>query len=161
MAPTEKVVIFKVNKEEYAIQVEHVISIEKTSQVTPIPQLPNYVKGIVKVREELVPVIDLKNVLYKTDEVINDVTRFIVVKTDQLQVALLVSDAKELLEIESGHIKQVGFIGYEKTAFFSGVIQLTNRLITLIEPNQLVSSLEGIKEIYEYMEDRYLNETEV
>ncbi len=54
-----KVVVFHAGKEEYALSIEHVISIEKLEKINPIPHLPSFVLGLVKVREELIPVLDL------------------------------------------------------------------------------------------------------
>ncbi|WP_033828470.1 chemotaxis protein CheW [Bacillus andreraoultii] len=151
---TMKIVIFKEKNEEYAINVDHVLSIEKLEHITPVPKLPDYIKGLVKVRGNLVPVVDLHNVLYGTDEEIQEITRLIVLKTDEMELALLVGEAKELLEIERSSIKQVGLIAYEKTSYFTGVINLENRLITIIDPLQFIYSLDGIKEIQAFMKER-------
>lgn len=151
---TIKIVIFKEENEEFAIDVDHVISIEKTEQITPIPKLPKYMKGLVKVRGELVPVIDLHNVLYGTDEKISDITRLVVLNTEEMKLAILVGEAKELLEVDTNSIKQVGLLAYQKTNYFTGIINLENRLITLIDPERLFNSLEGIKEIQAFMKEQ-------
>lgn len=145
-------VVFSVENEEYAICVNNVLSIEKSEKITPIPQLPPYIKGIVKVRDELVPIVDLLQVLYDRELEIDDTTRFIIVKTDELHIGLHVRDAKELIEVDKEQIKQVGFVAYERTAYFTGVIHQDNRLITMIDPNLFIKNLDGIKDIYEYME---------
>ncbi|WAA13842.1 chemotaxis protein CheW [Fervidibacillus halotolerans] len=149
-----KWVVFLVEKEEYAIEVSHVISIERMEQLTPIPQLPNYVKGIMNVRDDLVPVVDLRQVLYEKEEVLNETVRVIVLKTKHMPMALLVKEAKELIETDEENVKQVGLINYKQTSFFEHVIQMNDRLITVIDPNQLIESLDGIREIYDYMEER-------
>lgn len=150
----KKLVVFKVEREEYGIEVEYVISIERMEELTPIPQLPEYVKGIIKVRDELVPVVDLRNVLYGKEEENGDLARLIVLKTEKMPMALLVSDAKELIEAGEENVKQVGLIAYKQTAFFSHVIHVNNRLITVIDPGKLIESLDGIREIYAYMEEQ-------
>ncbi|MFK4997707.1 chemotaxis protein CheW [Bacillus sp. N9] len=48
---TEKVVVFHAGKEEYAIPIPYVISIEKIEAMNPIPHLPAYVVGMTKARE--------------------------------------------------------------------------------------------------------------
>ena len=151
---SSKIVVFKENNEEYAVHVEQVISIEKPSQITPIPYLPNYVKGLVKVRGELVPIIDIHQILYKTELQISENTRFIVIQTDLLQIAFLVEEAKELLEIESSTINKLDLLAMLNTSYFSGVVNLEGRLITLIDPNELIKKLDGINEIYDYMMER-------
>ncbi|RIW33606.1 chemotaxis protein CheW [Bacillus salacetis] len=148
-----KAVIFHSGKEEYAIPVGHVISIEKPENITPIPQLPGYVLGLTKVRGELVPVIDFTNILYGRSESAAD-GKLIVLKSEVLSLGIVVHEAREILEIPQGALTQVGLIAYSRTKYFSGVINLENRLITMIDPDVLVESLEGIREIQDYMKDR-------
>ncbi|PLR86038.1 chemotaxis protein CheW [Bacillus canaveralius] len=152
MSEIKKVVVFQVGSEDYAIPIENVISIEKMEGATPIPHLPEYVNGIVKVRGELIPVIDFENILYKRSLEITEQTRLIVLQTDDLALGVLVKDAKEILDIPSDALKQIGLIAYQKTNYFTGVANLDQRLITIIDPSILVQSLEGIKEIREHMQ---------
>ncbi|WP_374054250.1 chemotaxis protein CheW [Rossellomorea sp. FM04394] len=62
-----KVVVVHAGKEEYALPIENVVSIERVEEVRPIPHLPSFVLGLVKVRGELIPVLDLANILYNTN----------------------------------------------------------------------------------------------
>ena len=151
MITTIKVVVFQVGTEEYAIPIEHVISIEKMEGITPIPHLPVYVKGIVKVRGELLPVLDFEEILYNRPIQNNDQTRMIVLKTDDLSIGVLVNDAKEIIDIGKEDLKQLGLVAFNKTSYFSAVANLASRLITMIDPSKLVQSLEGISDIQEYM----------
>lgn len=151
MLTTTKVVVFQVGTEEYGIPIEHVISIEKVEGITPIPHLPVYVKGIVKVRGELLPVLDFEEILYHRTIQYNDQTRMIVVKTDELTIGVLVNDAKEIIDIEKENLKQLGLVAFNKTSYFSSIANLDSRLITMIDPSMLVRSLEGINEIQQYM----------
>ncbi|MFD2445973.1 chemotaxis protein CheW [Bacillus sp. CGMCC 1.16607] len=151
MVESNKVVVFQVNKEEYAISIQYVISIEKLEGITPIPHLPNYVKGMMVVRGELVPVIDLEQIFYRRQLEQTESSRLIVLKTEELSIGIFVEDAKEIIDIPAEKIKQVGLVAYSKTSYFTGVANLDSGLITLIDPLKLVQSLEGIKEIKEYM----------
>ncbi|PLR99847.1 chemotaxis protein CheW [Bacillus sp. T33-2] len=155
MADRNKVVVFQAGNEEYAFPILHVISIEKIEQVTPIPHMPASVKGIIQVRGELVPVIDLEHVLYNQGIVNGDKTRMIVLKTDELSYGVLVSDAREILDIPSESMKQLGLIAYQKTAYITGVASFDGRMIMVIDPEKLIQSVEGIKEIQDYMRSQH------
>ena len=149
-------VVFRCANEEYAVPVEQVVSIEKVSHITPIPHLPNYLKGFTKIREELVPVIDFNQILYNQASE-GDLSRIIVLKTDVINYGLVVSEAKEIYQFAEADIKQVGLVNYSKTKYFSGVANLENRMITCVDPEILVNSLAGIREIIEYLHEM-LNE---
>ncbi|MBS4173390.1 CheW domain-containing protein [Bacillus sp. FJAT-49736] len=153
MSQSSKSVIFLVGNEEYGIPVEYVISIEKNENITPIPHLPSFVKGIVKSRGELIPVIDFEMVLYQRSVGDDEEIRMIVLNTEEISIGLLVKEAKEILDIPNESLKQIGLMAYQKTAYFSSVANLDERLITIVDPNILVSSLEGIKEIKDYMKE--------
>jgi purine-binding chemotaxis protein CheW len=151
MTAINKVVVFRVGTEEYAIPIPFVISIEKVEGITPIPHLPHYMKGIAKVRGELIPAVDFESILYSRTLQETEMSRMIVLQTEELSFAVLVNEAKEILDISSGNLKQPGLIAYQKTNYFTGVANLDARLITLIDPFKLVESLEGVREIKDYM----------
>jgi purine-binding chemotaxis protein CheW len=146
-----KVVVFHAGREEYALPIHNVVSIEKLEKINPVPQLPPYVLGLIKVRDELIPVLDLSTILY--NEVLNtDEGLFLLVlHTETLQVGLVVKEAKEILEVADASVTNVGLLAYSKTKYFNSVINLEDRIITMIDPDVLVDSLEGIKEIKDYV----------
>lgn len=154
MENSNKVVVFTVGKEDYAIPIENVLSIEKLEGITPIPHLPPYVRGIIKVRGELIPALDTERILYNRPVEVNDSVRIIVLQTEEMSLGILVGEAKEILDIPQEQMKQVGLIAYQKTSYFTGVANLENRLITIISPSILVKSLEGIREIQEFMKSQ-------
>lgn len=153
MADINKVIVFGLGEEEYALPIEHVLSIEKLESITPIPHLPPYVRGILKVRDELVPILDGEKILYDRLLSIDDTVRVIIIMTEELSVGLLVREAKEIIEIPAENLKQVGLVAYDKTSFFTAVANLKDRLITLITPEKFIQSLDGIREIQEFMKN--------
>lgn len=146
--------MFQVGNEEYAIPVRSVISIEKIEGITPIPHLPAYVNGVFKVRGDLIPVIDFERVLYNQPTLTNETTKIIVLQTNDLSIGVIVKDAKEIIDIPQEKLKQLGLIAYKKTTYFTGIANLDSRIITLIDPSQMVQSLEGIKQIQEFMKSQ-------
>ena len=155
MANDNKMVVFQAGNEEYAFPILFVISIEKLEGLTAIPHMPDFVTGIAEVRGELIPVIDLEMVLYNRDIKADEKTKVIVVKSNGLAIGVLVKDAKEILEIPEEYIKQPGLIAYSKTNFIAGVANFDKRMIMVIELETLIDSLEGIKEIKEYMQRQH------
>lgn len=151
MEEVKKVVVFQVGNEEYAIPIHFVMSIEKVEGITPIPHLPAYVNGITKVRDELIPVIDFERILYNRSFRVSESTKMIVLQTEMLSIGVIVSDAKEIIDIPTDKLKQLGLLAYQKTTYFTGVANLDSRVITMIDPAILVQSLDGIREIQEFM----------
>jgi purine-binding chemotaxis protein CheW len=153
-----KVVVFHAGREEYALPIENVVSIEKLDHINPIPHLPPYVLGLVKVRNELIPVMDMASILYNNPLNKEEGLFLLVVHTDTLEVGLVVKEAKEILEVADASITDVGLLAYSRTKYFNGVINLENRMITKIDPEVLVESLEGIKEIRDYVQEQKISQ---
>ncbi|MFJ7973631.1 chemotaxis protein CheW [Psychrobacillus sp. NPDC096389] len=149
----EKVVVFQCGNEEYAVPIEHVVSIEKLEQVNPIPHLPNYLIGLMKIRGELVPIIDFEEILYHRSGVNYENARVVTMHTQDMSIGILVKEAKEILDIQADDLKQIGLVNYTKTQYFTAVANLENRMITIVDPSILVRSLEGIKDIQSYLEN--------
>lgn len=150
----DRVVVFNVAEGDYAISVNYVLSIEKVENITPVPPLPEFVKGITNVRGELIPVIDLEKVLYNRLIRESEHNKMIVLRTEELSFAIMVSDAKEIIDVTIEMTKKVGLAAYQKTSYFSDVLHLNDRLIMTIDPINLIATLDGIKEIKEYMKNQ-------
>lgn len=156
----EKSVVFACGQEEYAVPVDQVVSIEKLERVTQIPHLPNYLLGFTRVRGELIPVIDFGRILYNQPSY-GEHVRIIILNTDIVNYGLVVTDAREILDFDASVLKQVGLVNYAKTAYFTAVANLEDRMITCVDPKILVNSLEGIREIIEYLHKMLSDEKNV
>jgi purine-binding chemotaxis protein CheW len=143
----QKIVVFQAGNEEYGIPIENVMSIEKMTETTVIPQMPSYLKGIVKVRGELIPVVDIGLVFYNQGVPKTDKSRIVVVHTNDLFAGFLVEEAKEIIDVPKESLKDLNLSAFGNIPYFIGVASLDNRLITLVNPQKLIEGLEGMKEI--------------
>ncbi|MFC0269859.1 chemotaxis protein CheW [Metabacillus herbersteinensis] len=137
-----KVVVFRAGTEEYGLPIQHVISIEKMIDVKPIPTMPIYMRGVVKVRGELIPVVDVGYVFYQQNTEIMNETKLIVIQTDLLSIALIVQEAKEILDIQKDQLKSISFGAFQTVKYFAGVASVNERLITILNPTLLIESLD-------------------
>lgn len=144
------VVVFRCGNEDYAIAVDQIISIEKVAHINPVPHLPHYVVGLTKNRGELLPVLDFERILYNRSANSQD-TRLVIVQADDFVFGLQVVEAKEILVLSDDVLKQVGLVNYAQTKYFTAVANLDDRMITVVSPNVLCDTLDGIKEIKQYM----------
>lgn len=101
--------------------------------------------------------IDFGRILYNSPT--NTATsKVIVLSTDVVNYGLLVADAREIIDLEADVLKQMGLVNYEKTKYFTAVANLEDRMISCVDPSILVNSLEGIREIIEYLHKMLENE---
>ncbi|PMC39520.1 chemotaxis protein CheW [Bacillus sp. UMB0899] len=149
-----KIVVFRTSDEEYGIPIEHVISIEKLEDINVIPNMPVYMKGVVKVRGELIPVLDTNQIFYHQNITIDNNVKLIVIQSDDISAALIVNEAKEIIDIEENQLKTIPIGAFQSTKYFSGVASIEWRLITLINPTYLIESLENFAIVKEEMMSR-------
>lgn len=153
-----KTVVVQCGNEEYAISIDSVVSIERLEQVNPIPHLPDYMLGLMRIRGELVPILDFEQILYNKSARGNAEARVVVVQTKELYIGLLVIDAKEILDIPQNSLTASALAAYSKTPYFTTVANLENRMITIVDPTILSQTLTGMDAISEYVEAQLAEE---
>ncbi|MGG0642941.1 chemotaxis protein CheW [Sporosarcina gallistercoris] len=149
-----KAIVVRCGNEEYAIPVEQTVSIEELQQVNPIPHLPEYLLGLMKIRGELVPILDFQQILYGNSAKDDPNAKVVVVQTEGVYFGLLVLEAKEILDIAADTLTSKALMAYSKTPYFSSVANLENRVITMIDPTILSNTLAGMDDITEYVDQK-------
>lgn len=94
-----KFLTFSLGKEVYAIEIKYVTEIIGIQPITEVPELPDYVKGIINLRGKIIPVMDVRLRFKKEEVPYNDRTCIIVVDVYGLSVGLVVDQVSEVLSI--------------------------------------------------------------
>jgi len=97
---------FRMGAEAYAIPVEHVREVLKLYQLTAVPNAPEHVLGVMSLRGEVIPVVDLCKRLALASGVKGEKSRIIVVSIDDEDVGLMVDGVTGVLRIMPGDIKR-------------------------------------------------------
>lgn len=100
----EKYVIFKIEDEYYGININNVKSIEKGQYFTRIPNANYYIKGVINLRGEVVPVIDLRKRLGFMEKEEDGNSRIIIVMVGELQIGLLVDSSSEVVTFKDSEL---------------------------------------------------------
>ncbi|MDR4886277.1 chemotaxis protein CheW [Fredinandcohnia sp. QZ13] len=147
----QKYVIIQVDKGDFALPIHGVLSIEKAIMPTILPQAPEYMRGIVKIREEVVPVIDMKQLLFSNQSILSETLKYILVKTDDIHICLLVNHSKEILEVSDDDIVPFNHMETSKNSL-ERIIKLDEQLIPIINITRLFNQLSNLKVIREQVE---------
>ncbi len=137
-----EVAIFRVDNEEYAFDIDEVQEIIKYEEVTPIPDVPEIVEGIMNLRGIVIPVISLAKRL-DLKERITDKTKIIVCNLNDEKIGFIVDDINDILFVEDKHISKA----QSEEAIFDEVINFDDRIILKIKVKNLLDKelLEKIK----------------
>lgn len=124
----DRYLTFSLGNENYGIEIKYVIEIIGIQSITEIPELPEYVKGIINLRGKIIPVLDVRLRFKKKPKDYNDRTCVIVVDIKDVSVGLIVDRVAEVITISEDdiveppqmnqgfnnrYIKKIGKIGSE------------------------------------------------
>lgn len=133
----EQVVVFRLNQEEYGLAINSVREIIKPSKITSIPQAPDWVEGVIKLRDSIIPVLDLrKSFNFVIQEEIN--SKIIILEMREQLVGIMVDSVEEVLRFSANDICPVPKVTGEKAAFISGIGKIGERILILLEAEKLL-----------------------
>ncbi|MCZ0702584.1 purine-binding chemotaxis protein CheW [Natronobacillus azotifigens] len=142
-----KSIVFQLNKEEYAMPVDLVGSIERMMHITRVPGTPNFVKGVLNLRGVVTPIIDLRSRFGFDDLSYTESTRMIIIHPNNMEVGLIVDAAYDVIDIPNEKIEPAPeVVGTERIEYIDGVAKLEDRLLILLNIDKVLSH-ESIKSL--------------
>lgn len=136
-------VLFTLGDQEYGLPVERVTSIIRYEQPTPVPHAPDFVEGVINLRGQIVPVVDLARRLFSTPSKRSSAARVIVTETSAGLVGFAVDSAHEVARIPASSVMQPpeSMAASDLAEAFEGVADHEGRLVILLVPDKLIPSV--------------------
>lgn len=127
--------------EEFGIQILRVQEIKGLTRITPIPNMPTYIKGVINLRGTVIPVIDLRAKFRLPESEYNQFTVIIVVNIGEKVLGLVVDAVSDVLNVTDENIEPVPNLGdHADTQFMTGIAKCEDRLVTLLNMDQLIDA---------------------
>lgn len=127
-------VIFNLENEFYGVNINYVETIEKVSAITRVPKAPYYVEGVVNLRGEVVPVIDLRKRFNLPSVEVTDDTRIIILLVDEVIIGIIVDSSSEVLTIDKELIDNTSnLLNSAEDEYISGIGKVEDRMIILLD----------------------------
>lgn len=95
---------FTLGKETYGIEIKYVTEIIGIQAITELPELSEYIRGIINLRGKIIPVMDVRLRFKKEFREYNDRTCIIVVDISNISIGLIVDGVAEVLSIDEQNI---------------------------------------------------------
>lgn len=119
------VVVFSLDKEWYGIKIENVSEIIKLSRIFSIPQALDYILGVINLRGEILPVLDLRRLFNTVVSPFTSETRILIVEADDVRLAFLVDGVSEVIEVSMSKIDTpLSTLDRLKTEYIYGEIKI-------------------------------------
>ncbi len=135
-------IIFKLNDEKFAANINHIASITEYTSITPLPNGPAYVDGLLNLRGDIIPVVNLKKRFKMAEQKMNE-KRILIARKDNVQIGFLVDDASQSMTVEESKILPPPQIAIKReNDYISEVCIYNNELIIVVDLDRVLSEDE-------------------
>lgn len=137
---TFQVVTFHLGDEEYGVDIMKVQEIILMGEITQVPEVPDFIQGVINLRGNVVPVIDIRKRFRLKQAEKTDDTRIIVVNVNQKTMGIVVDAVNEVLRATISDIEPppetISGLGKE---YLKGLLKLEKRLLILLNIDHILS----------------------
>lgn len=141
-----QLVSFKIGNEEFGVDILNVHEINKMTQITKVPNAPEFVEGVINLRGRVIPIIDLRTRLGMEKKEQDKDTRIIVVEINKRTVGFIVDAVREVLRIPTSITEAPpDLVTGVNSEFIKSVGKLEDRLLILIDLEKVLSTTDQEK----------------
>jgi purine-binding chemotaxis protein CheW len=141
--PVQQFVGFRIGEEDYAIAITKIQEIILMKPITRLPQVPDSIEGLINLRGNVIPVVNLRKRFGLPARDFDDETRTVVVNTHDKTVGCVVDEVTQVMRVSADQIQSVP-ISVSSTArrFISGIARFDDRLLILLDIDRLFDPSE-------------------
>ncbi|MGA1825247.1 MAG: chemotaxis protein CheW [bacterium] len=138
-AQKDKFLTFCVGKEDYGIDIRYVTEIIGIQKITQVPDMPEFVKGVINLRGKVIPVMDVRTRFGLEPREYDDRTCIMVVDINDLAIGLVVDTVCEVMDIPESHIEPPPRTGNKvKSRYIKGMGKVGEGVKILLDVNKLL-----------------------
>jgi len=100
-----KYLFFKIGQESYGIGIRHIIEIIELQTISAVPDMPDYVKGVINLRGKVIPIVNLRLRFGIAERDYDDRPWIVVAEIDRVLIGLIVDTVEEVMEITESNIE--------------------------------------------------------
>ncbi len=141
-----QLISFEVGEEEYGLDILRVKEVIRIREITRLPRAPSFVKGIINLRGDVIPIIDLRDKFGLEHREYTSTTRVIVVDVEGRLVGMVVDEASQVVRIPADQIDPPPPIaGGLSTEYIKGVGKLDEKLVILLNIDRILTREEKVE----------------
>lgn len=126
---TERYLTFRADGITLGVSTENVIEIITDHSITELPMVPDFIKGIINLRGQIVPIIDIRLRMGKSMSEYTDTTCVIVLDIDTVNIGIIVDSVEQVLDIDKSHISPIPV--EDQQGLTNGMISLSSQEVLL------------------------------
>lgn len=130
---------FNLAGQRYGVKIFAVREINQMMEITPVPETPEFLKGVINLRGKVIPVVDLREKLRLEKKDPDRETCIVVLDSDSGEIGVVVDSVSEVVDLTDEQIERSPHLGDEnQQSFILGMGKIDKEVIILID---LVDSL--------------------
>jgi purine-binding chemotaxis protein CheW len=138
-----QVVSFRLGNEEYGVDISQVQEIIRIVEITHVPRAPHFMEGVINLRGQLIPIIDLRTRFSMPRAEHTKHTRIVVTEIGSKRVGIVVDSVSEVLNIPMDHVEGApDMIAGVGTEYIQGVGKVGDRLVILLDLTMVITGEE-------------------
>ncbi len=140
-----QLVVFMLGEEEFACEIKNVAEVLKMVKVTPLPRSIEFVEGVINLRGEVIPVIDLRKRFNLADVDRTSESRIIIVEVNERLFGLIVDSVSEVARLPHKQIQEApDRIAGDRNDLIKGVGKIDQRMLIILNIDELLSDKEKV-----------------
>jgi purine-binding chemotaxis protein CheW len=140
---TLQVVTFALGSEEYGVDIAQVQEINRMVTITHVPRAPQFMEGVINLRGQLIPIIDLRTRFGMDRSERTKNTRIVVTEIGSKRIGMVVDSVSEVLRIPVEQIEDApDLVAGADTEYIRGVGKMGDRLIIMLDLGRVISGNE-------------------
>ncbi len=144
-----KYLTFILGNETYGIGIESVTEIIRLQPITEVPELPEYIQGIINLRGKIIPVMDVRLRFNRELMEYNERTCVVVIDVSETSIGLIVDGVSEVLSIPDSEIVDPPEVKKDGNKFIKSIGKVKDEVKLLLDCNKLITEevmedLEGL-----------------
>lgn len=142
---TTQYIVIKIGDEQYGIDIKYIDNIVRMQHITRVPKVAPYLKGVINLRGEVIPVMSLRLKMELPADEITKATRIIILKVEQDgMIGVIVDEVKEVVTLDNTQIEKVSYDNKEeKSNYINGIGKYEGGLISLLDLNTVTLEKEN------------------
>ncbi len=139
-----KYLLFNIGQEVYGINIGSVTEIIEMQKITEMPDMPDYIKGVINLRGRVIPVLDLRLRFGMEERDHDDRTCIIIVKIDEVSLGFIVDTVAEVHDIPGQDIEPPPMYrdGADKNRYIAGLGKIGDEVKILLDVNKILHEQE-------------------
>lgn len=140
---------FVICGENYCIDIVHVREIMAYPEITPIPQTPDYIKGVINLRGKIIPIVDLRK-KFELPPLENTERACVIVveleyQGDPTLMGIIVDETREVANIPDEDISDVPYINAKiESEYIEGIAEMEEGIIIIMDITHVLSNEEFV-----------------